>query len=98
MFFELFTQKSFNRLIQEFIYNGLASLNPEVINTSYLLIGNLYYSLSSAILDIFETHCFKEPYTFVQQLYLSQVQQAAAIKHGCKYYRTLKPITRGIIY
>ena len=62
--FELFTQESFNRLIQEFIYNGLTSLNPGVINASCLLIGNLYYFLSSsipdllqAIPDIFETLC-----------------------------------------
>lgn len=43
-------------------------------------------------------HYFNEPKNFVQQLYLSQVQQSIAIRQGCEYFRTLKPITRGIIY
>lgn len=41
---------------------------------------------------------FNEPKNFIQQLYLSQVQQSVAIKQGCEYFRSLKPITRGIIY
>ena len=43
-------------------------------------------------------HYFKEPKTFVHQLYLSQVQQSVAIRLGCEYFRTLKPYMRGIIF
>ena len=43
-------------------------------------------------------HYFLEPKTFIQQLYLSQVQQSVAIRQGCEYFRSIKPITRGIIY
>lgn len=43
-------------------------------------------------------HYFLEPKNFVQQLYLSQVQQSVAIRQGCEYFRSIKPITRGIIY
>lgn len=43
-------------------------------------------------------HYFKEPTSFIQQLYLSQVQQSVAIRLGCEYFRTLKPYMRGIIY
>jgi beta-mannosidase len=41
---------------------------------------------------------FKIPKTFEEQLYLSQVQQAYAIRMGCEWFRTLKPITRGMMY
>lgn len=44
------------------------------------------------------SHYFNEPKSFIQQLYLSQVQQSVAIRMGCEYFRTLKPYTRGIIY
>ena len=44
------------------------------------------------------SHYFKEPTSFIQQLYLSQVQQAFAIRMGCEFWRTRKPYTRGIIY
>lgn len=35
---------------------------------------------------------------FKQKLYLSQVQQAFAIRMGCEYWRTIKPICRGMLY
>jgi beta-mannosidase len=38
------------------------------------------------------------PKDFQEQLYLSQVQQAFAIRMGCEWFRTLKPITRGMMY
>jgi beta-mannosidase len=41
---------------------------------------------------------FKMPKNFVEQLYLSQVQQAFAIRMGVEWWRTLRPITRGIIF
>lgn len=43
-------------------------------------------------------HYFLEPKNFVQQLYLSQVQQSVAIRQGCEYFRSIKPCCRGIIY
>jgi beta-mannosidase len=41
---------------------------------------------------------FKLPKTFTDQLYLSQVQQSLAIRMGCEFWRTTKPITRGMLY
>jgi beta-mannosidase len=41
---------------------------------------------------------FKLPKNFEQQLYLSQVQQAYAIRMGCEWFRTCKPITRGMMF
>lgn len=51
---ELFTQETFNRLITEFIYNGLTSMNVSVTNATCLLIGNLYYFLSSKMPDLIQ--------------------------------------------
>jgi beta-mannosidase len=49
------------------------------------------------IANMFSTY-FTLPNTFVEHLYLSQVQQAFAIRMGCEFWRTCKPITRGILY
>jgi beta-mannosidase len=52
---------------------------------------------NSIIANMFSVY-FKTPKNFTQQLYLSQVQQAFAIRMGCEFWRTLKPVTRGILY
>jgi beta-mannosidase len=49
------------------------------------------------IQSMFRTY-FKLPKTFEEQLYLSQVQQAFGIRMGCEWYRSLKPLTRGMFY
>jgi beta-mannosidase len=43
-------------------------------------------------------HYFKRPKGFEQQLYLGQVQQSFAIRLACEWWRTLRPITRGMLY
>jgi beta-mannosidase len=40
---------------------------------------------------------FKKPKNFEEQLYLSQVQQAFAIRMGSEWWRTVRPILRGMI-
>jgi beta-mannosidase len=52
---------------------------------------------NSIIANMFKNY-FKVPKTFVDQLYLSQVQQSLAIRMGVEFWRTLKPITRGFLY
>jgi beta-mannosidase len=47
------------------------------------------------IANMFGTY-FKSPKSFVEQLYLSQVQQAFAIRMGSEFWRTTR--TRGILY
>ena len=44
------------------------------------------------------TRYFRFPADFAQMLYLSQVQQALAIKTASEYWRANKPICRGILY
>jgi beta-mannosidase len=48
------------------------------------------------IASMFNTY-FRLPKTFPEQLYLSQVLQAFAIRMGCEFWRTRKPVTRGIL-
>ena len=52
---------------------------------------------NSKIVEMF-TRYFRFPATFEDFIYLSQVQQAAAIKTGVEYWRTLKPVCMGTIY
>lgn len=52
---------------------------------------------NSKIVEMF-TRCFRFPETFEDFIYLSQVQQAIAIKIGVEYWRTLKPLCMGTIY
>ncbi len=44
------------------------------------------------------TRYFRMPSTFENFIYLSQVQQAVAIKSGVEFWRTLKPVCMGTIY
>ncbi|KKD62102.1 beta-mannosidase [Grimontia sp. AD028] len=44
------------------------------------------------------TRYFRFPKDFAQMLYLSQVQQALAIKTASEYWRANKPLCRGILY
>jgi beta-mannosidase len=46
---------------------------------------------------MFRTY-FMVPKNFEQQLYLSQVQQATLIKLGAEWWRTTRPITRGMMF
>lgn len=41
---------------------------------------------------------FKVPTNFFQQLYLSQSQQALAIRTACEYWRSCKPTCRGMMF
>lgn len=52
---------------------------------------------NSIITEMF-TRYFRFPSDFEQMLYLSQVQQAIAIKTGCEYWRAISPICRGMLY
>jgi beta-mannosidase len=52
---------------------------------------------NSIITEMF-TRYFRFPANFEQMLYMSQVQQAIAIKTGCEYWRTQSPICRGMLY
>lgn len=52
---------------------------------------------NSKIVEMF-TRYFRFPATFEDFIYLSQVQQALAIKMGVEYWRTLKPLCMGTIY
>ena len=42
-YIELFNQDTFSSLIDDFIYNGLTSMNSDVIKAACLVIGNLYF-------------------------------------------------------
>ena len=52
---------------------------------------------NSIITEMF-TRYFRFPKNFEQMLYLSQVQQTIAIKTASEYWRSIKPINRGILY
>jgi len=52
---------------------------------------------NSKIVEMF-TRYFRLPATFEDFIYLSQVQQAVAIKTGVEYWRTLKPVCMGTVY
>lgn len=52
---------------------------------------------NSIITEMF-TRYFRFPADFTQMLYLSQVQQALAIKTASEYWRANKPHCRGILY
>ena len=52
---------------------------------------------NSKIVEMF-TRYFRLPAAFEDFIYLSQVQQAVAIKSGVEYWRTLKPVCMGTIY
>ena len=52
---------------------------------------------NSKIVEMF-TRYFRLPATFEDFIYLSQVQQAVAMKTGVEYWRTLKPVCMGTIY
>ncbi len=52
---------------------------------------------NSKIVEMF-TRYFRLPATFEDFIYLSQVQQAVAIKTGVEYWRSLKPVCMGTIY
>ena len=52
---------------------------------------------NSKIVEMF-TRYFRLPATFEDFIYLSQLQQALAIKTGVEYWRTLKPVCMGTLY
>ena len=52
---------------------------------------------NSKIVEMF-TRYFRLPATFGDFIYLSQVQQAVAMKTGVEYWRFLKPICMGTLY
>ncbi|WP_026972921.1 beta-mannosidase [Aliagarivorans marinus] len=52
---------------------------------------------NSIITEMF-TRYFRFPASFEQMLYLSQVQQAIAIKTACEYWRSESPTCRGMLY
>jgi len=52
---------------------------------------------NSKIVEMF-TRYFRFPAAFEDLVYLSQVQQAAAIKLGAEFWRCLKPLCMGTIY
>ena len=52
---------------------------------------------NSAITEMF-TRCFRVPEGFENFVYLSQVQQALAIKTAVEYWRTLRPVCMGTLY
>lgn len=52
---------------------------------------------NSIITEMF-TRYFRFPSGFEQMLYLSQVQQAMAIKTACDHWRAISPVCRGMLY
>ncbi|MGD8171674.1 glycosyl hydrolase 2 galactose-binding domain-containing protein [Vibrio sp. TRT 21S02] len=52
---------------------------------------------NSIITEMF-TRYFKFPAGFDQMLYLSQVQQAIAIKTACDHWRAISPVCRGMLF
>jgi beta-mannosidase len=52
---------------------------------------------NSIITEMF-TRYFRFPSGFEEMLYLSQVQQAMAIKTACDHWRAISPICRGMLY
>ncbi|PMJ91719.1 glycoside hydrolase family 2 protein [Vibrio sp. 10N.261.55.A7] len=52
---------------------------------------------NSIITEMF-TRYFRFPTGFEQMLYLSQVQQAMAIKTACDHWRAISPVCRGMLY
>ncbi|PFG57769.1 beta-mannosidase [Vibrio sp. ES.051] len=52
---------------------------------------------NSIITEMF-TRYFRFPSGFEQMLYLSQVQQAIAIKTACDHWRAISPVCRGMLY
>ena len=52
---------------------------------------------NSKIVEMF-TRYFRLPATFEDFIYLSQVQQAVAIKSGVEFWRTLRPVCMGTLY
>lgn len=52
---------------------------------------------NSIITEMF-TRYFRFPNGFENMLYLSQVQQSMAIKTASEYWRSIKPVNRGILY
>jgi len=52
---------------------------------------------NSKIVEMF-TRYFRLPATFEDFIYLSQVQQAVAIKTGVEFWRTLRPVCMGTVY
>ena len=55
------------------------------------------HSGNSIMTEMF-TRYFRFPASFEQMLYMSQVQQAIAIKTGCEYWRSQSPTCRGMLY
>ncbi|EGU32653.1 hypothetical protein VII00023_06422, partial [Vibrio ichthyoenteri ATCC 700023] len=52
---------------------------------------------NSIITEMF-TRYYRFPTGFEQMLYLSQVQQAMAIKTACDHWRAISPVCRGMLY
>jgi beta-mannosidase len=63
----------------------------EVFKTHQKSKGNRF------IIEMFERY-FQAPKDFEATVYLSQLQQAKAIKTACEYWRSTKPICQGTLY
>ena len=93
------------RFCSEFGYQSLpsmesvASFSPpdqrdiesDVFRTHQKSKGNRF------IIEMFEQY-FQGPKNFETTVYLSQLQQAKAIKTACEYWRSTKPICQGTLY
>ncbi|MCX5632965.1 MAG: glycoside hydrolase family 2 protein [Phycisphaerae bacterium] len=93
------------RFCSEFGYQSLPSMESissfapkdqldtesEVFKTHQKSKGNRF------IIEMFERY-FKSPKDFESTVYLSQLQQAKAIKTACEYWRSTKPTCQGILY
>lgn len=77
--------------IADFAPSDQLDVQSEVFKTHQKSKGNRY------IIDMFERY-FKSPADFESTVYLSQLQQAKAIKTASEYWRSIKPICQGILY
>ena len=77
--------------VESFAPKDQLDVESEVFKTHQKSKGNHY------IIEMFERY-FQAPKNFESTVYLSQIQQAKAIKTASEYWRTTKPVCQGIIY
>ncbi|PKL10428.1 MAG: beta-mannosidase, partial [Spirochaetae bacterium HGW-Spirochaetae-8] len=94
------------RFVSEFGYQAFPSLStvstyapPEQWNlTSPVMEHHQKHPRGNSIIMENFTRYFRFPQGFEQMLYLSQVQQAMAIRTAVEYWRTLRPTCMGTLY
>ena len=94
------------RFCSEFGYQSLPSMNTVASFatedqwnlTSPVMEGHQKNPQGNSIITEMFTRYFRFPEGFTNTLYLSQVQQAVAVKTAVEYWRSLRPQCMGILY